>query len=76
MAAGVIITTVLACFVNAFVLLPAYGKAFGMPVQAFIEMGAAVHSGVTNLLTFCNYDSCTIQFIQIHINLSDRVLYL
>ena len=52
MAAGVIITTVLACFVNAFVLLPAYGKAFGMPVQAFIEMGAAVHSGVTNLLTF------------------------
>ena len=50
--AGVIITTVLACFVNAFVLLPAYGKAFGMPVQAFIEMGAAVHSGVTNLLTF------------------------
>ena len=52
MAAGVILTTVLACFVNAFVLLPAYGKAFGMPVQAFIEMGAAVHSGVTNLLTF------------------------
>ena len=46
------LTTVLACFVNAFVLLPAYGKAFGMPVQAFIEMGAAVHSGVTNLLTF------------------------
>ena len=52
MAVGVILTTVLACFVNAFVLLPAYGKAFGMPVQAFIEMGAAVHSGVTNLLTF------------------------
>ena len=52
MTAGVILTTVLACFVNAFVLLPAYGKAFGMPVQAFIEMGAAVHSGVTNLLTF------------------------
>lgn len=53
MAAGTILTTILACFVNAFVLLPAYGKAFGMPVEAFIEMGAAVHSGVTNLLTFC-----------------------
>ena len=52
MAVGVILTTILACFINAFVLLPAYGKAFGMPVQAFIEMGAAVHSGVTNLLTF------------------------
>ena len=23
-----------------------------MPVEAFIEMGAAVHSGVNNLLTF------------------------
>ena len=51
MAVGVILTTILACLINAFVLLPAYGKAFGMPVQAFIEMGAA-DSGVTNLLTF------------------------
>ena len=52
MAAGTLLTTAAACLMNAFVLLPAYGKAFGMPVQAFIEMGAAVHSGVTNLLTF------------------------
>ena len=52
MAAGTVLTTAAACLMNAFVLLPAYGKAFGMPVQAFIEMGAAVHSGVTNLLTF------------------------
>ncbi|MDO5136800.1 MAG: ECF transporter S component [Eubacteriales bacterium] len=52
MAAGIVLTTVLACFVNAFVLLPAYGKAFGMPVQAFIDMGSAVHSSVNNLLTF------------------------
>ena len=52
MAVGVILTTILACFVNAFVLLPAYGKAFGMPVDAFIQMGAAVHSGVKDLLTF------------------------
>lgn len=53
MAAGILLTTVAACFINAFVLLPAYGKAFGMPVQAFIEMGAAVHASVNNLLTFC-----------------------
>ena len=45
-------TAVVACFINAFVLLPAYGKAFGMPVEAFIEMGSAVHSSVNNLLTF------------------------
>ena len=52
MALGTVLTTVQAFFMNAFVLLPAYGKAFGMPVEAFIEMGAAVHSGVNNLLTF------------------------
>ena len=52
LCAGTVTMTVVACIINAYVLLPAYGKAFGMPVQAFIEMGAAVHSGVTNLLTF------------------------
>ena len=52
MAVGTVLTAVVACFINAFVLLPAYGKAFGMPVEAFIEMGSAVPSAVNNLLTF------------------------
>lgn len=52
MAAGTALTTILACFMNAFVLLPAYGKAFGMPIEAFIEMGTAVHSSVNSLLGF------------------------
>lgn len=52
MAVGTVLTSILACFINAFVLLPAYGKAFGMPIEAFIEMGSAVHSSVNNLLTF------------------------
>lgn len=52
MAVGTVLTTILACFVNTLVLLPAYGKAFGMPVEAFIEMGTAVRSGVHNLFGF------------------------
>ncbi len=52
MAVGVVSTTFVSCFLNAFVLLPMYGKAFGMPVQAFIDMGAQVHASVTNLLGF------------------------
>ncbi len=52
MAVGTVLTTVLACFMNAFVLLPAYGKAFGMPIESFIEMGSAVHSSVDSLLGF------------------------
>lgn len=52
MAVGTVLTAVVACFINAFILLPAYGKAFNMPVEAFIEMGTAVHSSVHNLLGF------------------------
>lgn len=52
MAVGTVLTSVVACFINAFILLPVYGKAFGMPVQAFIEMGSAVHSSVNGLLSF------------------------
>ena len=52
MAVGTVFLAAAGGLLNAFVLLPAYGKAFGMPIEAFIEMGAAVHSGVTNLLTF------------------------
>lgn len=52
MAVGTVLTAIVACFINAFVLLPAYGKAFGMPIEAFIEMGGAVHSSVNSLLSF------------------------
>ena len=52
MAVGTALTTLVACFMNAYILLPAYGKAFGMPIEAFIEMGSAVHSSVDSLLGF------------------------
>ena len=52
MAVGTVLTTIAACLMNAFVLLPAYGKAFGMPIEAFIEMGAAVNHSVNSLLGF------------------------
>ncbi|MDC7289957.1 ECF transporter S component [Blautia schinkii] len=52
MAVGTVLTTIVACLINAFVLLPAYGKAFGMPIEAFIEMGGAVNGAVNSLLSF------------------------
>lgn len=52
MAAGTVLTTIAACLINAYVLLPAYGKAFGMPISAFIEMGSAVHASVNSLVGF------------------------
>ena len=45
MAAGTV-------FLNAYVLLPAYAKAFSMPIDALVGMGTAVNGHITNLLTF------------------------
>ena len=42
----------LAVFINALVLLPAYAKAFGMPIDAFVEMGSAINPAINSLWTF------------------------
>jgi riboflavin transporter FmnP len=53
MVAGTVTMTVVGCFVNAYVLLPAFAKLYGgMPVSALIEMGTAVNGLVTNMFTF------------------------
>ena len=52
MVTGTLFMTIVGCFLNAFVLLPTYAKAFGMPMDALIEMGSAVNGYITNLTTF------------------------
>ena len=52
MAVGTVFLAAAGGLLNAFVLLPAYGMAFGMPIETFIQMGSAVHSSVNGLLTF------------------------
>ena len=52
LVAGGVIMTVAACFINVLVLLPAYGKAFGMPMEAFVQMAAAIHSSIDSLTGF------------------------
>lgn len=52
MAIGTAFMTFVGCFLNAFVLLPAYAKAFGMPMDALVGMGAAVNHYITDLTTF------------------------
>lgn len=49
MIAGTLIMTVIGCFVNAYVLLPAYGKAFEMPIDALVAMGTAVNPAIKGL---------------------------
>ena len=52
MVTGTLFMTIVGCFLNAFVLLPTYAKAFGMPLDALVGMGTAVNSHITSLTTF------------------------
>lgn len=52
MMTGTIFMVVAGCFINAFVLLPTYAKAFGMPIDALVGMGTAVNSHINSLTTF------------------------
>lgn len=52
MAVGTLTLVVVGCILNAYVLLPTYSKAFGMPVDALIEMGSAVNPGIKDIFSF------------------------
>ena len=52
MITGTLVMTVAGCFMNAFVLLPAYATAFGMPMETLVGMGTAVNKAVHDVLTF------------------------
>ena len=52
MVSGTLIMAFLGCFINAYIMLPAYAKAFNLPIDTLIEMGSAVNASITNLFTF------------------------
>ena len=49
---GTLIMTFLGCFINAYIMLPTYAKAFKIPIEGLIEMGTKVNASITNLFTF------------------------
>lgn len=52
MLAGTLSMTALGCLINAYVLLPTYAAAFGMPLESIIAMGTSINGGIQNVLTF------------------------
>lgn len=52
MIVGTITMTVFGCFLNAYVLLPTYAAAFGMPIDAIVGMGSVINANITNVMTF------------------------
>ncbi len=53
MGCGILIMAFVGAAMNGFILLPAYSKAFGMPMEALVNMGSAVNPAVHSLFTFC-----------------------
>lgn len=49
---GTAVMTFLGCFINAYLMLPAYAKAFSLPFDTIVAMGSEVNSSITNLFTF------------------------
>ena len=49
---GTITCAVVGCLLNAYLLLPAYSKAFKMDVEALIAMGTAVNKAIDSMFTF------------------------
>ncbi len=52
MMVGTVLMAVISCLLNAYVLLPAYGKALKLPIDALVEMGTKVNAGIDSLFTF------------------------
>ncbi len=52
MTVGTVVMTVLGCVLNAYVLLPFYATAFGMPMDALIQMGTAVNASIKDVFGF------------------------
>ena len=49
---GGIVLIVSGVFLNALYLLPKYSQLYGMPVETFINMGAAINPAISNVFTF------------------------
>ncbi len=60
MIVGTICMVTVSAFLNALLLLPAYGAAFEMPVEVFVQMGHAIIPLINDLLTFSLF--CVVPF--------------
>ncbi len=49
---GSVVCVIGACLLNAFVLLPAYSKAFHMDLEALIAMGTKKNDAISGMLSF------------------------
>ena len=49
---GTLVLTVFGSAFNAIYLLPKFAQLYGMPLDAIINMGSAIHASITDVTTF------------------------
>ncbi|MDD4689620.1 MAG: ECF transporter S component [Eubacteriales bacterium] len=52
LSVGGISLIIMGCLINVYVMLPAYGAAFGMPIEAFISMATDIFPFIDNMFEF------------------------
>lgn len=55
MASGTLFMTVAGGFINAYIMLPTYAKAFGWPLEDLVSMGTKINPAIDDLTTFILY---------------------
>lgn len=64
MAVGTSSLTVIGSLLNLFALLPVYSLAYGMPIEALVEMGSKVNGLISNLATFVLFATAPFNLIK------------
>jgi len=57
---GTVLLLIVGSLINIYVMIPAYGAAFGMPQEAFIGMAAAIWPAIDSMAEFALY--CVMPF--------------
>lgn len=64
LALGTVTCAVVGCLLNAFLLLPAYSKAFHMDIEALVAMGTAVNKAIDSMLTFVLFATAPLNILK------------
>ena len=64
LVAGTLTCAVVGCLLNAYLLLPAYSKAFHMEIDALIAMGTAANKAIDSMFTFVLFATAPLNILK------------
>ncbi len=65
---GIVVRTMFACFCNAYITLPLYAKAMGMPLDSVVQMVGSVNPSIKDLTSFIALATIPFNLIKISAN--------